>query len=222
MGTLYVVATPIGNLKDITLRALEVLREADLILAEDTRVSRKILSHYKISKIVKRYNEHAPERLFEELEKRFAANGVVAFVTDAGSPGISDPGYKLVSFARGIKARVEVIPGPSAVIAALSASGIPANEFTFLGYPPAKKKRKKFFERLKDIAVRPVVFYESPHRLQKTLADLEEVLGKDSNILVASEMTKIYEDYFTGSVEWAKLYFGDPKKGKGEFVLILP
>ena len=222
-GILYVVATPIGNLRDISLRALDVLRAVDVILAEDTRVTRKLLTHHSISTQVKRYNEHAPQRVYEDVLKRLRNGERIALVSDAGTPGISDPGAQLVGRVRAElpETHIEAVPGPSAVIAALSVSGISANEFTFLGYPPAKRKRAKFFEKLASILIRPVVLYESPHRLQKTLEGLIDVLGADEHIFIARELTKMYEEHFTGTLTEAQEHFIN-KHGKGEFVLILP
>ena len=223
MGTLYVVATPIGNLKDVSLRALDVLKEANLIVSEDTRVTRKLLSRYGIKTAVKRYNEHAPEKMFGEIKRRLQSAEVVVLVSDAGTPGIADPGTKLVAFVRDEvpDAHIEVVPGPSAVTAALSVSGIPANQFTFIGYPPAKRKRRAFFEKLKSIEVRPIVLYESPHRFEKTLDELAEAFGENTDIFVARELTKIYEEHFKGTIKEAKQHFTGERR-KGEFVLLLP
>lgn len=223
MGVLYVVATPIGNLKDISLRALDVLKEADLILTEDTRMTRKLLSHYEVRTIVRRYNEHAPDKTFNETKKHLRSGKIIALVSDAGTPGVSDPGAKLVAFVRDEvpDAHIEVVPGPSAITAALSVSGIPANQFTFVGYPPAKRKRRAFFEKLKSIEVRPIVLYESPHRFEKTLDELAETFGENTDIFVARELTKIYEEHFKGTIKEAKQHFTGERR-KGEFVLLLP
>lgn len=223
MGTFYVVATPIGNLKDINLRALEVLTKADIILAEDTRVTRKLLSHYSIKTPLIRYNEHRPQRCLEEVVERLRKGQKVALVSDAGTPGVSDPGSKLVNFIRKRAPNIfiEAVPGPSAAVAALSVSGIPANSFTFLGYPPAKKKRNKFFANLKDIRIKPIVIYESTHRLIKTLDNLVEFFGENKELFIAKELTKIHETHFLGTIKEAKNYFTNEKK-KGEFVIIIP
>lgn len=221
MGTLYVIGTPIGNLKDISLRALEVLKEVELVFAEDTRVTKKLLSRFNLHPALKRYNEHMPEKTFREAQKILASGGRVALVSDSGTPGISDPGVKLVDFVRNNlpEVKIEVLPGASAAIAALSVSGLPANEFTFLGFPPAKRKRKKFFEKVRDVEVRPVVLYESPHRLKKTLEGLADVFDNEKEIFIAREMTKIYEEYFKGTIAEAINYFGE---GRGEFVIVIP
>lgn len=183
MSALYVVGTPIGNLKDITLRALEVLKSADVIFAEDTRVTKKLLSHYDIQKPVKRYDEHVGGAIYSEVKERLEKGESIALVTDAGTPGISDPGSRLVEFVRKEVPTTKVvpIPGPSALIATLSASGLNADQFTFLGYPPRKKGRKTFFENLKNIKTKPIVLYESPHRLQRTLSGIKDVFGDERN-----------------------------------------
>jgi 16S rRNA (cytidine1402-2'-O)-methyltransferase len=222
MGKLFVAATPIGNLGDLSGRALKIISSADLILAEDTRVTQKILNNFNISVPIKRYNEHNPEKTFEYLKNILSDNKSIVLVSDSGTPGISDPGGKLVDFVRNNlpKTDIFVIPGSSAVIAALSVSGMPANEFTFLGFVPAKNKRKKFFEKVKNIEVRPVVIYESPHRFLKTLGELKEELGGNREVFIAREMTKIYEEYFKGSLEEAIFYF-EEHTVKGEFVIIV-
>lgn len=223
MGTLFVVATPIGNLKDITPRALETLKSVDVIYAEDTRVTQKLLSHFGMHTRVAHYDEHSPRRTVEEVVRSLREGKQIAVVSDAGTPGISDPGSVLVAYVQKElrDALLMAIPGPSAVTAALSVSGLPANKFTFLGYPPIKNKRKKFFENMKNIEIRPVVLYESPHRLQKTLASLGEIFGTNFNIFISKELTKIYETNFTGSIEEAIDYFA-AEHGQGEFVIIVP
>ncbi len=223
MGILYVVATPIGNLKDITFRALETLRDADLISAEDTRVTKKLLNHYGIRTRVLRYDEHVGPKVYDEVAEVLAAGKSVALVSDAGTPGISDPGPRLIEFLKSRLPDLKIvpIPGAAALVTALSASGLNADEFTFLGYPPHKKGRQKFFGEMLGIKVRPLVLYESPHRLQKTLESLAEIFGKDREIVVARELTKIYEEVWKGSVEEAKEHFTGERK-RGEFVLIIP
>jgi 16S rRNA (cytidine1402-2'-O)-methyltransferase len=223
MSILYIVATPIGNLKDITLRALEVLNEVDLILAEDTRLAKKLLSHYKIHKPIKRYDENIKEKIHPKIADYLLKDKKIALLSDAGTPVISDPGAKLIDYLLENVSSLKVvpIPGASALTAALSVAGIVVNEFTFVGYPPRKKKRQKFFNQLKEIKIKPVVLYESPHRLEKTLKDLIEVFGNDSKIIIARELTKIYEEIFRGTIKQAKLYFVG-NKVKGEFVVILP
>lgn len=222
MGTLFIVATPIGNLKDITLRALEVLKSTDLILAEDTRITRKLLARYEIHSPLERYNEHNPQKTFEKAARIIRKGGNVALVSDAGTPGISDPGGALVEFLyRNVRGATAVpVPGSTAVAAALSVSGFPASQFTFAGYPPQKKKRKSFFDSLAQVPIKPIVLYESPHRILKTLSELSRVFGDKHEIFIAREMTKIYEEHFRGTISEAILHFGE-RRALGEFVVIL-
>lgn len=223
MGILYIVATPIGNLKDITFRALETLRDADLILAEDTRVAKKLLNHYGIKTLVRRYDEHVGPKTYDDVAEALETGKSVALVSDAGTPGISDPGPRLVEFLKSRIPDLKIIPvpGSSAVTAALSASGVSADRFVFFGYPPHKKGRQKFFGELRELKVRPVVIYESPHRIQKAFGNLAEVFGEEKEIVVARELTKIFEEIWRGSVVEAKEYFTG-EKVRGEFVIIIP
>lgn len=221
-SALYIIATPIGNLKDLTLRAMEVLKEADLILAEDTRVTRKILNHLDIQKPVWRADEYAPDSFYKKVTEFLQAGKNVAFVSDAGTPGIADPGSKLVNYIHEYAPDIRIVPvpGPSAVTVLLSVAGINANEFTFVGYPPHKKGRETFFRELAEIKIRPIVLYESPHRLQKTLEGIEKALGENQNIIVGKELTKIYEEVWHGTPQEAEKYFKG-EKGKGEFTIII-
>lgn len=223
MGTLYIVATPIGNLKDISFRALEALRDADLILAEDTRVTKKLLYHNGISTRVLRYDEHVGPKIYDEVAELLEKGKSAALVSDAGTPGISDPGPRLIEFlkSRIPDLKIVPVPGASAIIAALSASGLNADQFVFLGYPPHKKGRQKFFGEMLGVKIRPLVLYESPHRLQKTFEALSELFGKEKEIVVARELTKIYEEIWKGSVAEAKEYFTG-ERARGEFVIIIP
>jgi len=223
VGTLYLAGTPIGNLGDITLRALETLRTADLILAEDTRVTEKLLHHFEIKKPVWRFDEYAGDKSYEEVSKRLEGGASIAFVTDAGTPGVADPGWKLVARLRKEHPRVLIvpIPGVSAVTAALSVSGVSADSFVFLGYPPQKKGRKTFFENLKSVEPRPVVLFESPHRFGKALDALEAVFGPDADICVGREITKLHEEFFYGEIKNARAHFTE-ERVRGEFVIILP
>lgn len=223
MGTLYLVATPIGNLKDITLRALEVLRSADLILAEDTRITQRLLLHYEVKKPVKRYDEYSRGGLYEEIKERLKRGENIALVSDAGTPGIADPGSKLVEFIKQElpNAKISPIPGPSALIAALSASGLRGDEFTFLGYPPHKKGREKFFRSLKDIKTRPLILYESPHRINKAFVSLGGIFGEDYKIMVGRELTKMHEEIWHGPIKLALSHFQGERE-RGEFVLVIP
>ncbi len=222
-GKLYVVGTPIGNLKDITERGKETLQSVDLILAEDTRVTGKLLNHLGIKKPMWRYDEYAKSDLYERILEFLGAGKEIALVTDAGTPLIADPGSKLIAFIRERTPEVKIIPipGPSAIVTALSASGMNADRFTFAGYPPHKKGRQTFFKTLKEIEMRPVAIYESPHRLQKTFNDMEKICGIEHPITVAKELTKIHEEIWKGTLEEAKRHF-QKEKGKGEFVIIIP
>ncbi|MBI3454877.1 MAG: 16S rRNA (cytidine(1402)-2'-O)-methyltransferase [Candidatus Rokubacteria bacterium] len=198
MGTLYVVATPIGNLEDISLRALRVLREADLIAAEDTRRTRILLAKYGIATPVTSYFEHNKLRRGPELVARLEAGQTVALVTDAGTPGISDPGFHLVRLARDAGVPVVPVPGPSAVMAALSAAGVPGDRFVFEGFLPAKRGRR--LARLRELRAlrRPIVLYESPHRVRATLEALAEVFGP-VEVVLARELTKQFEEFRRGT-----------------------
>lgn len=219
---LFIVATPIGNLKDIALRALETLREADAILCEDTRVTRKLLAHYNISKPLISYHQHSPERTYQKIAALLGPGRQLALVSDAGTPGIADPGAHLVNYLRREVPEINIvpIPGPSALTAALSVAGIMQNQFCFLGWPPHKKGRKTFFEHLAAIDM-PVVFYESPHRITKTLDALEQVLGKEREIVLVRELTKIHEEILLGGAADIKKQLITEKQ-RGEFVLVIP
>src|SRR6266481_1460298 len=195
---LYLVATPIGNLEDITLRALRVLKEVDVIACEDTRQTQKLLNHYAIATRTTSYHEHNEMTRSAELVKEMQEGASVALVTDAGMPGISDPGYRLISLAIRHRLPVVPIPGASAFLAALVASGLPTDSFRFSGFLPAKSgQRRKLLESVRE-SPRPQVFYEAPHRLLETLTDLIEVLGEDRHIVVAREVTKLHEEFLRG------------------------
>jgi 16S rRNA (cytidine1402-2'-O)-methyltransferase len=217
--SLYLVATPIGNLEDITLRALRVLKEADLIACEDTRHTRRLLNHYGIDKPAISYHEHNERERAEELLKRLARGERIALVTDAGTPGISDPAYRVVTAA--IEKGIEVIPipGPTALIAALVASGLPTDAFLFIGFLPARRQaRRKKLEELR--AVREtLVIYEAPHRIRETLAVAREVLGERRAVL-ARELTKLHEQFIRGTLSEisSQLQAQEPR---GEMVLVI-
>lgn len=198
-GCLYLVATPIGNLEDISLRALRILKEADLIACEDTRQTLKLLSHFQIRKPLESYHEHNEMTRAPELILRMEEGARVALVSDAGTPVISDPGHRLVSLCLRHKIPVIPIPGPSAIIAALAACGLPSEEFTFLGFLPARPNERR--RRLRQIASEPrsVVLYEAPHRLRAVLRDALEILG-DRQVVVARELTKIHEEFLRGRI----------------------
>lgn len=223
VGTLSVVGTPIGNLGDITLRALETLREADVVACEDTRVTAKLLSRYDIKKPLLSYHAQSGRSAAERVLALLAEGKRVALVTDAGTPGISDPGTELVALVRDRLpgTRVEAIPGPSALAAAVSISGLPAASFVYLGFPPHKKGRVSFFRDLAN-EERTVVFYESPHRIQKALATLAEVLPEGRQVAVCRELTKIHESVVVGSATEVATYFTQhPGEVRGEFVVII-
>ena len=214
-GTLSIVATPIGNLEDMTFRAIRTLKEADYVLCEDTRVTGKLLKHYEIDTPMKRYDAHASEKVHEDVLADLEDGKHIALVSDAGTPGVSDPGVLLVS--RG-PATVEAIPGPSAVTAAFSVAGIAGNQFLFLGYAPQKKGRATFF---KDItaANTPVIFFESTHRIMKTLDALVEV---EKSVTIGRELTKVHEEVVQGTADEVLQYFEtNPQHQKGEFVVIV-
>lgn len=219
-GTLSIVATPIGNLEDITLRALRILREADYVLCEDTRVTGKLLSHHGIKTQLKRYDAHTSERAHEAILEDLSQGKHIALVSDAGTPGVSDPGVLLVAQARQAGARLEAIPGPSALTAALSLSGIAGNQFTFLGFVPQKKGRETFFRTL-PVLVQPVVFFESTHRIMKTL---EALAANYPNAVVhiGRELTKMYEESLVGTAaEHLEALTENPVRQKGEFVVMV-
>lgn len=203
--TLFLVATPIGNLKDITLRALEVLKSVPLIAAEDTRRTRKLLTHYQITTPVVSYFEHNRATRIPQLIQQLQHGNSLALVTDAGTPGVSDPAYKLIRAAleKGIK--VEAIPGPSAALAALVSSGLPTDRFLFEGFLPARKGRKKRLEALRELDA-TLIFFESPQRLVRTLRDCFAVFG-DRPAVVARELTKIHEEVIRGTLSEVLSYF---------------
>lgn len=212
-GTLYVVATPIGNLEDVTLRALRTLREVDLIAAEDTRRTSKLLAHYEIRKPLVSLHEHNETREAQRLVEKLASGLTIALVSDAGTPTISDPGFHLVARARQAGIPVIPIPGANAAIAALSAAGLPAEPFFFAGFPPASGlARDRWFERLASETA-TVVFYEAPHRIGRTMGELLEYLG-ERQIIIARELTKVNEEL----VIWNK---NVPLREQGEFVVVV-
>jgi 16S rRNA (cytidine1402-2'-O)-methyltransferase len=218
MGTLYLVATPIGNLEDITLRALRVLKEVSLIAAEDTRTTRKLLARYEISTPLVSFHEHSPPARLAELLQALG-QGDVAVVSEAGMPGISDPGYRLVQEALAAGFPVVPIPGPSAVTTALAASGLPADRFVFLGFLPARASARR--KTLADTASLPytLVCFEAPHRLLETLEDALEILG-DRRLAVARELTKVHEEFWRGTLSQALEHFR-AQAPRGEFTLVI-
>lgn len=219
-GTLYIVATPIGNLGDITLRALETLKTADAILCEDTRVTGKLLKHFEIHKPTISCHEHTDERKLAQIIGRLSQGESFAFVSDAGTPGLSDPGNRLVELARAAGISVVPIPGASALGAIVSVAGIDMREFLFLGFPPHKKGRETFFKAVAASEV-PVVYYESPHRVMKNLG-LLAALSPEMRVVIGRELTKMFEEIIRGSVSEAIAYFTEhPEKVKGEFTIIV-
>ncbi len=219
MAFLYIVATPIGNFDDITLRALETLKSVDVVLCEDTRVTKNLLDHYKIHKPTLSYHHHSDARKVNEIISLLESGKNLALVTDAGTPGISDPGNELVSQITNNKEQITIvpIPGPSAVVAALSISGFPTDKFLFLGFPPHKNKRQKFFKEVA-AAEHTVVFYESGHRIIKCLGELKEVLDIKRQIVVCRELTKKFETIYRGTVEEISKQNIDER---GEFVVVI-
>lgn len=218
MGILYIVATPIGNLEDITLRALRVLKEVDLIAAEDTRRTRKLLSHYQIKTALVSYHAHNQEVRGPELIEKMRQGQNLALVSDAGTPGFSDPGTRLVAQAWDAGIKVEAVPGPAAGVAALSMSGFPG-EVTFLGFPPRKAgKRREFFEALTP-EPRVLIFYESPQRLAGTLAEMARHFGA-RKILVVRELTKVFEEAWRGALAEVAAQLAD-REIRGECTLVL-
>ena len=198
-GTLYVVATPIGNLEDITYRAVRVLKEADLIACEDTRHTAKLLQHYGIDKPTISYHEHNEVARAEELVARLEQGLSVAQVSDAGMPGISDPGYRVIKLAIEHGVQVVPIPGPSALVAALAAGGLPTDSFQFLGFLPAKSgQRRTMLEALRH-AQQTTVVYEAPHRIAATMQDLVDILGAEQPVVLARELTKLHEEFIRGT-----------------------
>lgn len=207
VGTLYVVATPIGNLEDVTLRALRVLREVDLVAAEDTRHVRKLLDHYGVRKRVVSYHEHNERRRAPQLVAALRSGRSVALVSDAGTPALSDPGYHLVRACADAQIPVVPVPGPSAATAALVVSGLPTDRFLFVGFPPRRRTaRRRFFEEIRDQRA-TLVLFEAPHRLAECLEDALAVLG-DRRAAVCRELTKLHEEVRRGSlgelVRWAR------------------
>ncbi len=221
-AALYCVATPIGNLGDITFRAVEVLRTVTVIYAEDTRVTRKLLTHLGVKNQLRSLHEHNEARRVSEISELIEQGQSVALVSDAGTPLISDPGYQLVTELSVKGLRVIPIPGASAIIAALSAAGLPTDRFVFEGFLPAKSSlRRKMLEALKQ-ELRTLVFYESSHRIADLLDDMVQVLGSERELVIAREITKLYEQFYRGSVaQLAEKIQTDSDMRRGEFVVML-
>jgi 16S rRNA (cytidine1402-2'-O)-methyltransferase len=224
MATLYLVGTPIGNLEDVTLRALRILKEVDLILCEDTRVTSRLLSKYEIETPKMSYHAQSKLSKVDKIIELLEDGKSLALVSDAGTPCISDPGVLLVAQVRehfGETVSIIPIPGPSAIITALSAAGISVAEFTFLGFLPHKKGRETLF---KEIAAssRVMAFYESTHRIEKALESLEKFCGKERQVIIGRELTKIYEEFVRGTTVEVRAHFAqNPDRVRGEFVVII-
>lgn len=219
-GKLYLVPTPIGNLEDMTLRALRILKEVALVLAEDTRTSKRLLQHYEIETPLRAFHAHNEHKVTDRLVAELQAGAEWALVTDAGSPGISDPGFLLVRACVEAGVRVEALPGATALIPALTASGLPADKFYFEGFLPHKKGRQT---RLQYLAELPVTFvlYESPYRLVKCLDQLIEQCGPERMACVARELTKMFEEVKTATLQELADYYREKDKVKGEIVLVV-
>jgi len=220
-GTLYLVATPIGNLADITHRALQVLRDVELIACEDTRHTHKLLNHYSITTKTISYHEHNEQQRSVELLARLLAGSDVAIVSDAGTPGINDPGFRLVRLAIENNISVVSVPGPSALVTALVASGLPTGEFFFAGFLPARSgARRTRLVELRDVPG-TLVLYEAPHRLRATLKDAAEVLGGVRQAVVARELTKLHEELRRGTLLELAEHYGKSENPRGEIVLLI-
>lgn len=219
MSKLYIVPTPIGNLADITLRALEILKSVNLILAEDTRTSSKLLKHYGISTPLKSHHKFNEHQTVDNIASRIEAGDSVALISDAGTPGISDPGYLLVRTCVERKIEVECLPGATALIPALVQSSFPCDRFVFEGFLPQKKGRNKRLEALKD-EERTMIFYESPFRIVKLLEQMLPIFGADRQVCIARELTKLHEENFRGSLTQAIEHYTN-KTPKGEFVVVV-
>lgn len=219
-GILYVVGTPIGNLEDMTFRAVRILQTVDLIAAEDTRHTGKLLQHFQITTPQQSYHEHNSNSRIPELLQQLSNGKAIAIVTDAGMPAISDPGFELVKACVEAGISVVPIPGPCAVITALSAAGLPTEKFVFEGFLPTKNQDRQ--ERLEFLQAeaRTIVFYESPHRLRQTLQDLADVLGQDRRLVLARELTKLYEEFFRGKIGDAIAYYTE-REPQGEYTLVV-
>jgi len=216
-GKLYIVATPIGNLSDISLRALETLKEVDFVLCEDTRVTKRLLDHYKIKTATISYHQHSDVKKVKEIEELLDGGKNLALVTDAGTPGISDPGNFLITEVLKQNKDIQIIPipGASAVISILSVSGFPTDKYTFMGFPPNKNKRLKYFKEVAENNY-TVAFYESSHRIKKCLDNLKEVLDDKRQVVVGRELTKKFETIYRGTID--ELLEMNIKE-KGEFVI---
>ena len=221
IGKLYLVGTPIGNLEDITLRAIRTLKEVDLIAAEDTRRTGKLLQHLQVKTPQISYHEHNHNSRIQELVERLEQGTQIALVTDAGMPSISDPGVQLVQVAIAHNISIIPIPGGTAVVSALAVSGLTTARFVFEGFLPVKETDRLARLDFLRTEIRTIVFYEAPHRLLKTLIDLEKTVGSGRKIVLARELTKIHEEFWRGNIADAIALYADQRQPKGEFTLVL-
>lgn len=219
-GNLYIVGTPIGNLEDMTFRAIRILQTVDIIAAEDTRHTGKLLQHFQVSTPQISYHTHNQQSRIPELVNKLLAGKSIALVTDAGMPGISDPGYELVQACIAANIIVIPIPGPSAVITALSAAGLPTDKFVFEGFLPAKGQERQQRLTILSIENRTIIFYEAPHRLRQTLQDFAKFFGGDREIVLARELTKIHEEFWRGIITDAIEYY-TTHEPQGEFTVLI-
>ncbi len=219
MGKLYIVPTPIGNLEDITLRAIKVLKEVDLILAEDTRTSGKLLKHFEISTQMQSHHMHNEHKMVDRIVERLNSGETIALISDAGTPAISDPGFLLTRACIQNNIEVDCLPGATAFVPALVNSGLPNDKFVFEGFLPIKKGRQTRLELLAEES-RTMIFYESPHKLIKTLIQFAKYFGKDRQISVSRELSKMYEETVRGTITEVIEYF-TTKPPKGEFVIVV-
>lgn len=219
-GILYVVGTPIGNLEDITFRAVRILQSVDLIAAEDTRHTGKLLHHFQVATPQLSYHEHNRNSRIPELVQKLSEGKAIALVTDAGMPGISDPGYELVKACVSASIPVVPIPGPSAVITALCAAGLPTDKFVFEGFLPVKGKDRQQRWELLQTESRTIIFYESPHRLRQTLQECANFFGQERQLVLARELTKLHEEFWRGSIEEAIAHYNQ-REPQGEYTLVV-
>jgi len=217
-GTLYVVSTPIGNLEDMSFRAIQVLKDVDLIAAEDTRKTQRLMNHFNIQNRMDSYHDHNKESKAPLLVQKLCSGYDIAVVSDAGTPGISDPAYRLIQKALASNISITPIPGPTAAITAVSVSGLPTDRFVFEGFLPVKKGRRSRIEAMKE-EKRTIIFYESPHRFIKTLYDLQDIMGNRS-VAVCREMTKMFEEVIRGTFSEVIEIFSK-RKIRGELVLVV-
>ena len=219
MAKLYIVPTPIGNLEDITLRSINVLIDSDLVLCEDTRRSRILMSHYKINTQLKSFHKFNEHKEVDSIVDQIKEGKKISLISDAGTPGISDPGFLIVRTCIESEIEIECLPGATAFVPALINSGIPSDKFVFEGFLPVKKGRKTRLEMLSN-EKRTMIFYESPHKILKTLNDFKLNFGSERKISISRELTKVYEENIRGTVEEVISFFGD-KKIKGEIVIVV-